>query len=79
MNVLYMVATGTADPTRASIPFHLAVNGSAEVGDTAGLVLAGDGTDLIRSDAVAGMQGLGVPPMTELAGKATAKGIPVYV
>ncbi len=29
MSVLYIAATGRADPVRAALPFHLAVNGSA--------------------------------------------------
>ena len=39
MRVLYLTLTGPADPTRASLPFHLAANGSAEVGHDVGVDL----------------------------------------
>jgi len=32
MRFLYIVTTGTNDPTTASIPLHMAANGSVEVG-----------------------------------------------
>jgi hypothetical protein len=32
MRILYLASSGTSDPTRASIPLHLAVNGSIEIG-----------------------------------------------
>ena len=31
MKITYFVSAGTGDATRASIPLHLAANGSAEV------------------------------------------------
>jgi predicted peroxiredoxin len=47
--ILYPTAAGPADPTRASLPFHLAINGTIEAGDTVELVLAGDATDLVKA------------------------------
>lgn len=79
MKVLYMVATGAADPTRASVPLHLAVNGSIEIGDDVMVVLAGDGADLILNGNDDVMEGLGVPPMRELVAKLKEHEIPVYV
>jgi hypothetical protein len=38
MDVLYIASSGPSDPTRASIPFHLAVNGSIEIGHQVGIV-----------------------------------------
>jgi hypothetical protein len=32
VKITYFASAGTADPTRASIPLHLAANGSLEVG-----------------------------------------------
>ena len=32
MQMLYIVTKGTADATRASVPLHIAANGSLEVG-----------------------------------------------
>jgi predicted peroxiredoxin len=77
MRIVYMATAGSADPTRASIPWHLAVNGSIEVGQEAAVVLAGDATELLVS--AESLEGLGVPPMRELLGKARDLELPVYV
>ena len=79
MEILYLATNGSADPTRASIPWHLAVNGSVEVGHTVGMVLAGDATELAKAGARDGLAGLGLPPMRELFDKARQHGLPVYV
>lgn len=79
MDVLYFASSGTADPTRASIPVHLAVNGSAEVGQSASLVLAGDATELVKAATREAMEGVGVPPARELFAKVRTHAIPVYV
>ena len=74
-----MATSGAADPTRASIPLHLAVNGSLEVGHTVGLVLAGDATELAKADVREHLEGLGVPPVRDLLAKAQHHEVPVYV
>ena len=74
-----MTTSGSADPTRSSLPLHLAVNGSLEVGHSVGIVLAGDATELIKSDVREALEGLGVPPMRDLLAKARAHSVPVYV
>lgn len=79
MRVLYFATGGPADPTRASIPFHLAVNGSVEVGQDVGLVLGGDATDFLRPDLLDAAEGVGLPPLRELFAKTRAHQIPVYV
>lgn len=79
MKFLYWASTGTADPTKASIPFHLAVNGSVEVGHDTAIVLAGDAADIILGDNATTMQGVGLPPMRELVDKVLKHKIPVYV
>ena len=79
MKLLYMITTGASDPTRASVPLHLAVNGSLEVGHTVGVVLAGDATELLKADTRARLEGLGVPPMRDLFKKAREHEVPVYV
>ena len=79
MKVLYMVATGAANPTRASVPLHLAANGSIEIGDDVMVVLAGDGADIILNGNDDVMEGVGVPPMRELVAKLKKHEIPVYV
>ena len=79
VRVLYLSTTGPADPTRASIPVHLAVNGSAEVGHEASLVLAGDAAELVKRDVREGLEGLGVPPGSELFAKVRQHEVPVFV
>ncbi len=48
MQVLYIVTRGAQDATGASIPLHLAANGSLEVGQDVSVILAGDGTEILR-------------------------------
>jgi len=79
MNVLYVAASGKADPVRAALPLHLAANGSAAVGQSAEIVLAGDATDLLTGDTLDTLEPLGTPPMRELAAKVLAAGITVHV
>jgi predicted peroxiredoxin len=79
MRTLYMSTSGAGDPTRASIPLHLAVNGSLEVGHTVGVVLAGDATELMKAEVRDRLEGVGVPSVRELLAKARLHEVPVYV
>jgi predicted peroxiredoxin len=79
MHITYVASSGTADATRASIPLHLAVNGSVEVGQQATLVLVGDATELVLGDNAEHMEGLGLPPVRDLLAKLRDHAIPVYV
>ncbi len=79
MRILYLASSGSSDPTRASIPLHLAVNGSVEISHEVGVVLAGDATELIRPDVIQRVEGVGVPPARELLGKAREHAVPIYV
>lgn len=79
MRILYVASSGSSDPTRASIPLHLAVNGSVEIGHETGVVLAGDATEFLRAEVLDEVEGLGVPPARELLSKARERGVPIYV
>jgi predicted peroxiredoxin len=79
MRILYLSSSGSSDPTRASIPLHLAVNGSIAVGHDVGVVLAGDATELLQPDVLGSLEGLGLPPMRELFAKAREHEVPFYV
>ncbi len=79
MRILYLTSSGSSDPTRASIPLHLAVNGSLEIGHEVGLVLTGDATELLRPDVLDGVEGVGVPPARELLRKARDHEVPIHV
>ncbi len=79
MNVLYFVTTGINDPTTASVPLHLAANGSLEVGHDVTVALAGHAVDVLLGDNAEQMQGIGVPPVRDLFAKLKEHGVPVYV
>jgi len=79
MKVLYVSTVGTADPTTASIPFHVAANGSLETGQEAAVVLAGHAAEIVLGDNAQQMEGIGIPPMRELLAKLKEHSVPVYV
>jgi uncharacterized protein involved in oxidation of intracellular sulfur len=69
---------GTNDPTKATIPFHLA-RGAKQTGVDVRVVLAGDSTDLIRSGVAETVRGKGVPPLMEVLDFARENKIPIHV
>jgi predicted peroxiredoxin len=75
----YLATHGPDDPTKACIPFHLAVNGAAEAGIEAEINLAGDAVVLIQDRHIESVTPLGLPPLRELMSKIVAKGIPIYI
>jgi len=79
MQTLYMATAGSSDPTRASIPLHLAVNGSLAVGHEVRVVLVGDATELLKPSVREHLAGVGVPPVRDLFAKARDHDVPVYV
>jgi predicted peroxiredoxin len=79
VKLLYIVTKGTGDATLASVPLHIAANGSIEIGQEASVVLAGDATELVVGENAQNVEGLGVPPMRELLSKLKEHRVPVYV
>jgi predicted peroxiredoxin len=79
MKIAYFVSAGTADATRASIPLHLAANGSVEIGQQPSIVLGGDATELLLSDNAGTLEGVGVPPFRDLLAKLRDHEVPVFV
>ena len=79
MKVLYMATSGVNDPTKASIPFHLAVNGSIEAGQEPAIALLGDAAEVIIGEAPNTLSGIGLPPLSELLAKVREHAVPVYV
>ena len=79
MRLLYVVTKGINDATLASVPLHIAANGSLEIGQEVSVVLAGDGTDLVVGDNARSIEGVGVPPMRELLEKLREHEVPVHV
>ena len=79
MKFVYMVTTDTDDPTKASLPLHLAANGSIEVGHDTTVLLAGDATEMLLGENLDQLQGIGVPAVQELVAKLRDHSVPVYV
>jgi predicted peroxiredoxin len=79
MKITYFVSAGTADATRASVPLHLAANGSLEVGQDTTIILGGDAAELLIGDNAEVMEGVGVPPVRDLLAKLRDHAVPVFV
>lgn len=79
MEILYLSTSGSADPTRASLPWHLAVNGSVEAGQSTRILLAGDASEMIKASVRDGVTGVGVPPLRDLVAKARDRSVPIHV
>ena len=77
--LLIVTAAGSENPTRASVPFHIAVNGARPAGTEVAIALAGDAAELIKPDITANVVGLGLPPLRDLLDKCLDQEIPVYV
>jgi predicted peroxiredoxin len=79
MKVLYLATAGAGDPTRASLPLHVAANGSVEIDQECAVVLAGDATELVARETAEGVEGVGVPPARELIQKLLDNQVPIYI
>ena len=79
MKILYIATAGSADATRASIPLHLAVNGSVEIGHETAVALLGDAAELLSEETAGRLEGVGVPPIRELLAKLLEHDVPVFV
>ena len=79
MRILYLAAAGATDPTRASIPLHIAANGSVGEGQECAVVLVGDATELVSREKAERVEGVGIPPAKELLQKLFENRVPVYV
>jgi predicted peroxiredoxin len=70
---------GPQDATRASIPFHIALNGAAATDTDCGIAFAGDSTELLKPGVIERVRGVGVPPLKDLIEGLVAKGVTFYV
>ena len=77
--LLYVATHGPDDPTKACMPFHLAVNGAAEAGIDTEINLAGDASVLIQDQVIETLTPVGFPPLRDLMAKIREKGIPIFV
>jgi predicted peroxiredoxin len=79
MKILYLATAGATDPTRASIPLHIAANGSVGEEQECAVVLVGDATELVSREKAELVEGVGIPPAKELLQKLLDNQVPVYV
>ena len=77
--LLIVAATGSADHTRASVPFHIAANGAAPTGVEVAVALAGDAAELVKPHVIAEVRGVGLPPLKDLVEKCVAQNVSFYV
>ena len=77
--LLIVTAAGPEEPTRASIAFHIAVNGAKPAGTQVAIALAGDSAELVKPDVIANVFGLGLPPLRDLLDKCLDQDVRVYV
>jgi len=79
MKILYLASSGASDPTRASIPLHVAVNGSVVEGQECAVAFLGDGTELVLRASAERIEGVGIPSAKDLLEKLRENEVPVYV
>jgi predicted peroxiredoxin len=79
MKILCVSTVGTADPTTASISFHIAANGCLEAGQETGVIIAGNAAELVVGDVLETLEGVGIPPLRELVAKLKEHDVPVYI
>jgi predicted peroxiredoxin len=77
-NLLITGTHGTDDPTRASLPFHVA-KGAKEAGQEVAIVLAGDSPVVLKQAVRDAILGVGMPPMKDLFQFALDNGVRVYI
>lgn len=77
--LIYVATHGPDDPTKACMPFHLAVNGAAAAGIETEINLTGDGTLLIQDHTIEALVPVGFPPLKDLIRLAGERGVPIFV
>jgi predicted peroxiredoxin len=76
--LLYLGTHGADDPTRATLPFHLAA-GAVEGGLTVQIVLSNDAVLLMKDPVARAVQGVATPPLHELLTRVTAAGAEIFI
>ena len=78
-SIFIVASSGPSDPTKASIPFHIAANGAAASGVDCGVAFAGDAAELLKPEVAATVRGVGIPPLTELLAACRERGVHFHV
>ncbi len=69
---------GPEDPTRASMPFHIA-KGAKEAGYDPEIVLTANAAVIVQEAVHSSLQGVGMPSLKELMQFATTNNLRIYV
>jgi len=69
--------SGSENPTKATLAF-LHAKGAKEAGHDVSISLLGDSVVMLNPAIAKNIQGVGLPPLTELIAYAKQNGIPVY-
>ncbi len=75
---LYSSTYGSDDPTRASLPFHMAL-GAIEAGHQPEIALIAEATYLMKNAVAETIQGVGMPSFKELLAKVVENKVPIHV
>lgn len=79
-SLLFIGTSGTENPTKAVMPFVLAVGaGRSRKGLTARIALLGDAVVLVKEAVVESLVPVGYPPLKELWPQVVERGVHVYV
>lgn len=77
--LLITTTSGPVDPTRASLGFHMAVNGAVKNEIETSLAIVGDAAELLKPGAAERIRGVGVPPLVELLAGCVSAGVRIFV
>jgi len=76
--LLFTGSHGSDDPTRATMPFHMA-KGAIETGHQVSIALMVDAPLILKNEVRDAITGFAVPPLKDLLQFAIEKGVRVYV
>ena len=76
--LLFTGTHGSDDPTRATMPFHMA-KGAIEAGHQVSISLMVEAPLILKNEVRDAMTGFAVPPLKDLMQFAIEKGVRVYV
>ncbi|HZS02158.1 MAG TPA: DsrE family protein [Chloroflexota bacterium] len=76
--LLYVGTCGTAEQTKATLPFLMA-KGAIEAGHETGIILMGEAAPLIKDAVAAQVHGYGTPPLKELMDFLVARNVRISV
>ena len=77
--LLITTVAGPSDSTRASLGFHMAVNGAVKNQIETSIAMAGDAVELLKPGVAETVRGVGVPPLADLLSGCVTAGLRIFV